>query len=655
MSLSSAHKRSAKDQADSTEQTPPGDAPEKPVAESAPEEPAPEDGTEAAAPEAAATSDDGPDTEKAQKNSAEPTPAAPLPTDPDPEPEPAEPEPEPGPAEPAPAAKNALARWRERHPDVTRALSWSLTVLAAVLVLFAFLMPDRLTQLTASRFARVPAEPILLAAVLLVLPPRPRRVVAVLSGVVLGLLVVLNCVDMGFYQSLERPFHLLFDWPLFSDGLSFLKDSAGTTTAYGTLAGALFAVLAVLVLMPLAVVRLTKVMARHASVSRRGTLVAGVVWMTCATLGVQVAGLSLAANDTSLRVRGRVEMVQQGLADEKVFAKQVADDRFAKMPADRLLSGLRGKDVIFTFIESYGRGAVEDPAMAPGVDAVLRDSTRQLAEAGFSARSGWLTSPVTGGGSWLAHTTFLSGLWVQDQQRYRYVSSSDRMTLTSAFKRTGDFRTVGMMPGVTRAWPEGKFFGLDHVHDSRTMGYQGPKFSWSPVPDQYTLSAFERLEHGKASNQPMMSEIVLTSSHNPWAPIPRMIDWGQVGDGSVYDAIKKEGKDRKEVWKDPRQVRQEYGSAIQYSLKSLTDFVTKYGNENTVLVFLGDHQPVSTVVGVNASRDVPVAIVAHDPKVLDRVSDWGWSDGLQPEHDAPVWRMDAFRDRFLSAFSSPRP
>ncbi|MFB7293414.1 sulfatase [Actinacidiphila glaucinigra] len=635
MSLSSAHQRPAKDEADSKEQPPPGDAPEEAVAERAPE-----DAAETAGPEAAPAPDDGPDAEQVHDEASV-------------EPEPVDPAPDP--TEPAPTSKNALARWRERHPGVTRALSWSLTALAAVLVLFAFLMPERLPQLTVSRFARVPAEPILLAALLLVLPPRPRRVVAVVSGVLLGLLVLLDCVNMGFYQTLERPFHPLFDWPLFSDGLSFLKDSAGEATAYGALAGALLAVLVLLVLMPLAIVRLVTVMLRHPSVARRGTLVAGVVWMTCATLGIQVSGLNLAAKDAGLRVRSQVGMVRQGLADRKVFAEKVANDPFAKVPPDRLLSGLRGKDVIFTFIESYGRGAVEDPAMAPGVDAVLRDGTRQLADAGFSARSGWLTSPVTGGGSWLAHTTFLSGLWVQDQQRYRYVSSSDRMTLTSAFKRTGDFRTVGMMPGVTRAWPEGKFFGLDHIHDSRSMGYQGPKFSWSPVPDQYTLSAFERLEHGKASNQPMMSEIILTSSHNPWAPIPRMIDWDRVGDGSVYDAIEKEGKDPKEVWKDPKQVRQEYGNAIQYSLKSLVEFVTKYGNENTVLVFLGDHQPVSTVVGVDASRDVPIAIVAHDPKVLDQVSGWGWSDGLQPEHDAPVWRMDSFRDRFLNAFSAPRP
>ena len=26
--------------------------------------------------------------------------------------------------------------------------------------------------------------------------------------------------------------------------------------------------------------------------------------------------------------------------------------------------------------------------------------------------------------------------------------------------------------------------------------------------------------------------------------------------------------------------------------------------------------------------------------MLDRIAGWGWQDGLQPDEDAPVWRMD---------------
>ena len=38
--------------------------------------------------------------------------------------------------------------------------------------------------------------------------------------------------------------------------------------------------------------------------------------------------------------------------------------------------------------------------------------------------------------------------------------------------------------------------------------------------------------------------------------------------------------------------------------------------------------------------------------VLNRIAPWNWTPGLKPAANAPVWRMDAFRDKFLSAFGS---
>ncbi|WP_442807553.1 sulfatase [Streptomyces sp. NBC_01751] len=549
----------------------------------------------------------------------------------------------------------AVARGRrERHPATVRSVAWVTTALATALVLFALLLPNQVGRLTPGAFARIPVEGILGVAILLVLPPKARRVVAVLAGVGLGLLTILKFLDMGFYASLDRPFDPVLDWILLDDAEAFLRDSVGRADAIGALIGIAALALALLAFMTLAVVRLSRLLVRHSAVATRTTLVLGTAWITFTALGTQIAGVPVASRNTATLVEDRADSVRAGLRDEREFRKESAVDAFGDTPADQLLTGLRGKDVIFTFIESYGRSAVEDPAMASQVDAVLADGTSRLSAAGFSSRSGWLTSPTTGAGSWLAHTTFMSGLWIDNQQRYRSVTSSNRLTLTGAFRRANAWRTVGIMPGVTRAWPEGKFFGLDHIHDSRQLGYKGPKFSWTPVPDQYSLSAFERLEHGKPGRDPLMAEIILASSHNPWAPIPRMIGWEEVGDGSAYISMKKAGKDPKEVWRDPAQVRTEYRRAIEYSLHSLISYVEKYGDDNTVVVFLGDHQPVTTVTGGKFGRDVPVAIVARDPAVMDRVSGWGWQDGLKPGPSAPVWKMDTFRDRFLTAFG-PQP
>ena len=73
-----------------------------------------------------------------------------------------------------------------------------------------------------------------------------------------------------------------------------------------------------------------------------------------------------------------------------------------------------------------------------------------------------------------------------------------------------------------------------------------------------------------------------------------------------------------------------------------------------MLVLVGDHQPASIVTGPDASHDVPITIIARDPAVMARTSAWGWDDGMLPSPDAPVWRMDEFRDRFLTAFG-PSP
>ena len=192
------------------------------------------------------------------------------------------------------------------------------------------------------------------------------------------------------------------------------------------------------------------------------------------------------------------------------------------------------------------------------------------------------------------------------------------------------------------------------MYDARNMGYNGPKFSWANMPDQFTLEAYERLEHGKPGHAPTVTQMPLLSSHAPWAPVPHMIDWNDIGDGSVFGPQATAGDPADVVWEDPARVRTEYARSIAYSVESLISYMERYGDDNLVLIFLGDHQPVPIVTGDNPSHDVPITIVAKDRSVVDRIAGWGWQDGLRPGPQAPVWRMDAFRDRFLTAFG-PQP
>ncbi|OKJ90631.1 CDP-alcohol phosphatidyltransferase [Streptomyces sp. TSRI0107] len=547
---------------------------------------------------------------------------------------------------------SVFTRWRAAHPTATRVLDRTLTVLSVALVLFALLLPNTVRALTPEAFLRIPVEAIVGAALLLALPRRPRLAAAVCAGLALAALTVLNLLDMGFQEYLGRGFNLVLDWELLDDAQSYAGDTMGEAGALALAVGAVVLVLLLCALLTLSVVRVAGLLVRHRTVAVRSTLAATVVWTVTGALGVQLAGAPVVSDHASALVRGQTERVRATLRDEAAFAREAKSDAFGATPPAELVPDLRGKDMIFTFIESYGRSAIEDPAIRPGVHRTLDASTEELAKAGFRAKSGWLTSATYGGSSWLGHSTFLSGLWIANQQRYRTATSSDHLTLTRAFQKTGAWRTVGVMPGVQKAWPEAEFYGLDKVYNAFQLGYRGPKFSWSTMPDQYALEAFQRLEHGRKRDKPLMAEVILTSSHQPWAPIPEMVGWDELGDGRIFEGIEKRGADPADVVASSARSKEEYGKSVQYSVTSLTQWLRRYGGDDTVLVFLGDHQPIARVSGDDASRDVPVSIVAKDPRVLEKIADWGWTDGLEPAGDAPVWKMSAFRDRFLTAYGS---
>nr|QLJ96570.1 sulfatase [Micromonospora carbonacea] len=525
-------------------------------------------------------------------------------------------------------------------------------VLAALLVAAALTAPDELRELSPAAFLRLPVEALVAAALLLALAPRPRRVVAALTGAALGLLTVVKLTDLGFRVAWDRPFDLVSDWVLFDDAYGFLAGSIGRAGAIGIAVGIVLLAVALFVLLALAVLRLTGMLVAHHTGATRAVAALTVGWVACAAFGVRIVpGVPVADTGATALVRDHTIQVRGGLADRDVFAAEVATDQFRNTPGDELLTALRGKDVVVAFVESYGRDAVEEQEFAQ-VGVVLDEGTRRLRAAGFGSRSAFLTSPTAGGGSWLAHATLLSGLWINSEQRHRSLLTTDRLTLGGAFQRA-DWRTVGVMPGALADWPEGKFYGYDQFYPARDMGYRGPKLGYFLMPDQYALSVLQRRERAMAGRPPVMAEIPLTSSHSPWTSFPRVIDWKDVGDGSVYhrnSAVADVGG--KPVRRTAAQIRADYRRTIEYTLKSLISYVETYGDDDLVLVFLGDHQPSPVVTGENASRDVPITIVARDPRVLDRIDGWQWQDGLRPSPDAPVWRMDAFRDRFLTAFGS---
>jgi phosphatidylglycerophosphate synthase len=523
----------------------------------------------------------------------------------------------------------------------------ALTVLALLLVWAALVAPNQPSRLTLGAFARLPLELLVVVAVAVLLPASPRRVLAVVAGAVLSVLVLVKVLDMGFLTAFARPFDPVSDSTYAGIGVETLGDAIGRSYAKLVAAVVILLVVALLALMVVALLRVTRVAAGHRGWALRAAAVLAVVWAA-----LRLAGAPVASSSATALAVDEVQAVQTGLADRAELARLIAHDRFRATPGDQLLTGLRGKDVLLVFVESYGKVAVQNPSVSPGINAVLDRGTAELRSAGFSSRSAFLSSPTFGGLSWLAHSTMQSGVRIGTQRGYAQLVHSDRLTLSQAFKRAG-WRAVAGMPANKRRWPEGsRFYHYDKVYDRRNVGYRGPAFGLPSMPDQYALEALQRRELARRHRRPLFAEVDLLSSHAPWTRIPPLIPWDDVGDGSIFDHLPAQEFPETGLLGDRDLAREAYARSIEYSLRTIFSFVQRYGDDRTVLIVLGDHQPATTITGPGASHHVPVSVIAHDPKVLDRIAGWGWRDGLRPSPEAPVWSMDAFRDRFLTAFGS---
>jgi phosphatidylglycerophosphate synthase len=537
-------------------------------------------------------------------------------------------------------------------PRTRRALLLPITVLSVVLVWGVVVAPDRIFQLTPAAFVRIPVEGLALVAVAVVLPAWPRRIVAAVAGILFGLLILLKIFNIGFYAEIGRAFNPVFDWGNISPAVGAVRDAIGAGSTNTALVELFLGLILVIGAITASTIHITTVASRHRRVTVRALAALTAVWALCAGLSLQlVPGSPVASTSAAGLVVAQVRDTQRALREQHRFEQLLhGSDPEASVPASDLLTGLRGKDVIIVFVESYGQVAVQRTSFSRGVDAVVRRSAASLARAGWSMRSAWLTSPSFGGISWLVHSTLQSGLWVDSEQLYAELVGSRRFTLSDAFNKAG-WRTVSDAPADDGYWPPGtSFYHFDKLYDRRNVGYHGPKFSYATMPDQYTLAEFQRLELAPG-HKPVMAEIDLVSSHWPWAPLPTMVPWNKVGNGSIFDHMPARSKRPITIWRNASTVRQFFGRSIQYSLQALSSWVTELNDPNLVLILLGDEQPASIVSGDWANHVVPISIVARDPSVFRQIASWHWQDGLLPGPSAPLEPMDAFRNQFLGAFS----
>ncbi len=441
---------------------------------------------------------------------------------------------------------------------------------------------------------------------------------------VFGLLILGRYADVTAHALFGRPMNLYFDLAHLPNVMAMTAEARSTGDLVLFAVAVCVVVTVVALCVWLAVRTVTDAM-QH-SVRRRCVL-AGVG----ALLAVFVVGRG-----------GDIAAVQKrfALPITPVYAKQAGFAARAvagTVPAMNFMKGdvvssdlarLDKGDMFVFFLESYGAVAHKEAGLSGTVIPRLQRLEETLGLDGWQMASAFLTSPTFGGASWLAHSSFLSGLTISQNQDYQLLLSTRRPTMVDVFRKAG-YRSVALMPGLKRTWPEGAYYRYDRIYDAPSLNYAGPAFGWWTIPDQFALERLYRDEVAPADRSPLFVVFPTIMSHMPFGPLPPYIeDWERLSDTGAYREDVPDTADGKRDWK---RLRQAYGRALAYNLDMVEGFMRHRSPRNAFVVVIGDHQPPAMVSGPKADWKVPVHVFTRAAGILERLEEAGLRRGAVPK------------------------
>ncbi len=472
------------------------------------------------------------------------------------------------------------------------------------------------------------------------------RVVLVAS---LTLIATLKAADIGMFLALNRGFNPVADLPLVLSFYQLLAGAIGQITAVVASVGAVLAVVGV-------AIALWWACRTWAHVSRPLPLAvcSGVMAIFVSSITVmeirkvrENGSMPFPVPGTAFTLRvgvERYEMVVDTIEKLRAFREAAAKDPLAHQTG---MFDALDRDVFIIFIESYGRTSFDTPFYADQHLETLRMAESRLEQLGLTLTSTFLTAPTQGGQSWLSHGSFANGLWVDNQNGYRAVLGSGRKTLFHLAAESG-FHTAAVMPQITLDWPEAESMGFETILAASDLGYVGPAFNWITMPDQFTYLAMDRLlGHIDA---PLFVQVATGSSHAPWVPVPTLLDWDDIGDGTIYTPVVEQSDPPSVVWKDYDRVRSQYRASVDYALQAVFAYAELHAEDPALLIIVGDHQAAG-FIALDDRPQVPLHVIG--PKhLVKRIADEGYTDGLIPMAETEPRPMSDLREQLVQSLTS---
>ena len=239
------------------------------------------------------------------------------------------------------------------------------------------------------------------------------------------------------------------------------------------------------------------------------------------------------------------------------------------------------------------------------------------------------------------------GIPTRSQLEFEIVSAKKPRALASYFNQAG-YLTVLVQPNTTRA-VVGDVFAFKQKYYNVDFGYKGPAYAWATMPDQFVLDFVRRreLEH---KTQPLFIQYVLVSSHAPWSHLPTLVeDWDRLRDGSVFHRTRTVRFPIE--WPHFEHATDAYAKSINYDFEVLGRYLTRFIDDGSLVIILGDHQPVAEVNGDSWEYGVPIHVLSKNPELVKPFLTRGYQPGIRPNLQGYAQGLETLMPNLLVDFS----
>lgn len=287
-------------------------------------------------------------------------------------------------------------------------------------------------------------------------------------------------------------------------------------------------------------------------------------------------------------------------------------------------------NIYLIFIESYGNVLYDNETLKAPYTQIIDEKEKLLSAVGWNAVSTLSESPIVGGRSWLAYTSFLLGTKIDRHAVFQYFVNNRQHNLPTLFKSF-------QRQGYTSYWLSvledkrgdipyadySQFYGIDHWIKFTDLNYTGPMYGvLAAPPDQYSLNFAHAIIKSKET-EPFILFFITLNSHHPFdTPKTPASDW------KLLANVGKQPNDQ------TLDVESKYIDAIRYQFDYLTEFIIANGTSNDLFILVGDHQP-PIVANKFPGSYTPVHFISKDTSLIKNFGKYQLSPGLKIDNSNP--------------------